>query len=42
MSLSDMLKAAGFDSVLVVDDAFDEVPVAADLSMDADAWSIFI
>lgn len=37
-----MLKAAGFDSVLVVDDAFDEVPVAADLSMDADAWSIFI
>jgi hypothetical protein len=27
---------------LIIDDAFDEIPIAADLAMDADAWSIFI
>lgn len=42
MSISDILQAAGFDSALIVDDAFDDVPVAADLAMDAHAWSIFI
>lgn len=42
MSVSDLLKAAGFESALIVDDAFDDVPIAADLAMDAEAWSIFI
>ena len=31
MSLSDLLKSTGFTSALIVDDAFDEVPIAADL-----------
>lgn len=42
MSISEILQAAGFDSALIVDDAFDDVPAAADLTMDAEAWSIFI
>lgn len=35
MSVSDVLKSAGFVSTLVIDDAFDDVPIAADLAMDA-------
>lgn len=42
MTVSDVLKAAGFESALIIDDAFDEIPIAADLVMDAEAWSIFI
>lgn len=42
MTLSDTLHGAGFVSALVIDDAFDTVPKASDLSMDGDAWSIFI
>ena len=42
MSVQDALKAAGFESALIIDDAFDEFPAAADLAMDADSWSIFV
>jgi hypothetical protein len=42
MSLAEHLKSAGFTSALIVDDAFDEVPIAADLTMDGEAWTIFI
>lgn len=42
MSVSDVLKSVGFDSVLIIDDAFDAIPIATDLAMDAEAWSIFI
>lgn len=42
MSVSDVLKNAGFGAALIVDDAFDDVPVAADLAVDGEAWSIFI
>jgi hypothetical protein len=42
MSLSDTLKAAGFDTALIVDDAFDAKPTAADLEMEPEAWSMFI
>lgn len=42
MSVSEVLKRAGFVSALVIDDAFDDVPVAADLAMDEEAWSIFV
>lgn len=42
MNVSDALKSAAFASALIVDDAFDDVPRAADLAMDAEAWSIFI
>jgi hypothetical protein len=42
MSVSDILKSAGFVSALVVDDAFDDVPIAADLAMDEEAWTIFV
>lgn len=42
MSVSDILKGAGFESALIIDDAFDEVPRASDLAVDAEAWSIFI
>jgi hypothetical protein len=40
MTLSDVLKAAVFDSALIVDDAFDDVPLAADI-VDEGSWSIF-
>lgn len=42
MSLVEVLKEAGFVSALVIDDAFDRVPKASDLSIDAEAWTIFI
>lgn len=42
MTVSEVLKSTGFESALIVDDAFDAIPVAADLAMDAEAWSIFI
>ncbi len=42
MSVSDVLKSTGFESALIVDDAFDDTPTAADLAMDPEAWSIFI
>jgi hypothetical protein len=32
MSLSELLKTTGFTSALIVDDAFDQVPVATDLA----------
>ncbi len=41
-AVSDILKSSGFESALIVDDAFDEVPIAADLAMDDEAWTIFI
>jgi hypothetical protein len=41
MSLSELLKTTGFTSALIVDDAFDQVPVATDLAMDDEAWTIF-
>jgi hypothetical protein len=41
-AVADILKNAGFNSALIVDDAFDDVPIAADLAMDMEAWSIFI
>lgn len=40
MTVADVLKEAGFGSALIVDDAFDDVPIAADLS--AEAWTTFI
>ena len=42
MSVADILKTAGFESALIIDDAFDVIPIASDLAMDAEAWSIFI
>ncbi|GEM_PF-657705 len=42
MSVASVLKDTGFESALIVDDAFDDIPTAGDLAMDADAWSIFI
>jgi hypothetical protein len=42
MNISEVLKNTGFESALIMDDAFDAVPTAADLSMDPQAWSIFI
>jgi hypothetical protein len=42
MTVVEVLKTAGFESALIIDDAFDEIPIASDLAMDADAWSIFI
>lgn len=42
MSISEILQTAGFDSALIVDDAFDDIPIAADLTMDSAAWSVFI
>jgi hypothetical protein len=42
MSVSDVLKSAGFVSALIIDDAFDDVPIAADLAMDEEAWTIFV
>ena len=42
MNLTEVLKNSGFQSALILDDAFDSVPTAADLSMDPDAWSVFI
>lgn len=42
MSISESLRQAGFRSALIVDDAFDLVPIATDLAIDQDAWSNFI
>lgn len=42
MTIAELVKAAGFEKALIIDDAIDEVPTAADLAMDADAWSIFV
>jgi hypothetical protein len=42
MSVSDVLKSAGFVSAIIIDDAFDDVPIAADLAMDEEAWTIFV
>jgi len=41
-AVSDVLKSTGFESALVIDDAFDDVPIAADLAMDEEAWAIFM
>ena len=41
-SVSDILTSTGFETALVVDDAFDDVPIAADLAMDEEAWAIFM
>ena len=41
-AVSDVLKSTGFGSALIVDDAFDDVPIAADLAMDEEAWAIFM
>ncbi len=41
-AVSDILKSTGFGSALIVDDAFDDVPIAADLAMDEGAWAIFM
>lgn len=39
--LADLLRAAGVKRALVVDDAFDVIPLATDLSLDLDEWSLF-
>jgi len=41
-AVSDVLKSTGFESALIVDDAFDDVPIAGDLAMDEEAWTIFM
>ncbi len=41
-AVSDILKSTGFEWALIVDDAFDDVPIAADLAMDEEAWTIFM
>lgn len=40
MTVAEVLKEARFGSALIVDDAFDDAPIAADLS--AEAWTTFI
>ncbi|WP_296711316.1 hypothetical protein [Rhodoblastus sp.] len=40
--MSEVLKSTGFELALIVDDAFDDVPIAADLAMDEEAWTIFM
>ncbi|MEI9931857.1 MAG: hypothetical protein WDM89_15290 [Rhizomicrobium sp.] len=42
MSLAELLKSRGFVSALIVDDAFDDLPIAADLAMDEESWTIFM
>lgn len=42
MILRDLLQSRGFVSALIVDDAFEEVPTAADLAMEDDAWPNFM
>ncbi len=42
MTLADLLVSRGFASALIIDDAFDDVPIAADLAMDEEAWTIFM
>lgn len=42
MTLSGILQSSDFKAALIVDDAFDDVPLAGDLAMDAEAWSIFM
>lgn len=42
MNVSGEVSIVSAQSALIVDDAFDIVPLAADLKMDGDAWSIFI
>lgn len=39
--LSDLLKTADVRTALIVDDAFDQVPTADDLAIDADEWGHF-
>lgn len=34
MSVSVILQSAGFASALIIDEAFDDIPIAADLTMD--------
>lgn len=41
MTLSESLKSLNFTSALIIDDAFDEVPVASDLSLEKESWSVF-
>jgi len=41
MNISEVLKKTGFETALIVDDAFDDVPTAPDLSMEPEAWSNF-
>jgi hypothetical protein len=41
MSLRDILQRAGIRRALVVDDAYDQVPLATDLVLDGEAWTQF-
>jgi hypothetical protein len=42
MTLQDLLVERNLTTALVVDDAFDDVPLSEDLEMDSEAWSTFI
>lgn len=42
MTLPELLQGRGFASALIVDDAYEEVPTAADLTMEDDAWPNFM
>jgi hypothetical protein len=39
--LTELLKENGLTSALIVDDAYDDIPLANDLVMNEDGWSIF-
>lgn len=39
--LKELLEAKGIKSALVVDDAFDTIPLASDMAADAEAWTRF-
>jgi hypothetical protein len=41
MSLKELLATKGLTTALIIDDAYDEVPTAEDLSSDDDAWANF-
>jgi hypothetical protein len=41
MSLRDVLQTAGIRRALVVDDAYDQAPLAADVAIDSEAWAEF-
>lgn len=40
--LKELLQSVGVVKALIVDDAYDECPRASDLSLDIDAWDIFV
>lgn len=42
MTLLELLKSRGFGTALIVDDAYEEAPTAADLTMEDDAWPNFM